>query len=73
MSVWRFLTGFVEVAVLFLSPFDLGDLSGSLATLGLSPEPPLSELLVVDAEFLFRPSLGDLGRVVGICKIDKFL
>lgn len=49
-----------------------GDFTCSLTTLGLKDEPPLSELLVVDVEFLFLPSLGDTARVVGICTGQEY-
>uniref|UniRef100_A0A0V0I1W0 Putative ovule protein n=1 Tax=Solanum chacoense TaxID=4108 RepID=A0A0V0I1W0_SOLCH len=56
------------VTLLLVDSIARGDFTCSLlTTLGLKHDPPLSELLVVDVEFLFLPSLGDTARVVGIC------
>lgn len=52
----------------FLTPFARGDLGDLQLTRGLRHDPPFSrELPSVESAVLFLPSLGDIGRVVGIC------
>ena len=65
---------FFETASLLslLAQLPLGDLLWSWFTRGLDPLPS-EELFVAETELLFLPSFGDIGRVVGIYKIEKYI